>query len=237
LDFRLDRKNSFSFACRACGHCCAGKVIMVGPHEVLGMARALGITTTEFLERYTENGGTTLRFGTDGHCVFVTAAGCRVHPRRPLVCRLYPLGRMVDDAGEERFALFPQEPGCGAETGGSGTVESFLESQDVGPYFEWSRSYGLLYRRMIGLLDRLGVEGRVEVSAVERPGGRPARPAHVDPEPLSSWQDIDAAKGIVVPAGIEEAIDLHLTAMLEWLDGLEARVGPAPGDPEGANEP
>jgi Fe-S-cluster containining protein len=226
-----------------CGHCCTGKVIMVGPHEVLGMSRVLGMTTTEFLAKYTDNGGTTLRFEADGRCVFVSASGCQVHPRRPLVCRLYPLGRMVDDAGEERFAMFPPEPGCGAETGVSGTVECFLESQGVGPYVEWSRSYGLLYRRMIGLLDRLGVEGRIEASAPERPEDRPTCPAPVDREPLSSWQDVDAslaeycaAKGITVPAGIEESIDLHLAAMLEWLEGLEARSGTAQGEPEGENE-
>ena len=214
---------------------------MVGPHEVLGMARALGMTTTEFLTQYTENGGTTLRFGTDGRCVFVTAAGCGVHPRRPLVCRLYPLGRMVDDAGEERFAAFPPEPGCGAETGTAGTVESFLGSQGVGPYLEWSRQYGLVYRRILGLLDRLGVEGKVEARTAETSAERPAAPSPVESAPISSWQDVDAslaeycaAKGIAVPAGIEESIDLHLAAMWEWLDGLEAR-GPAPSDPQGAN--
>ena len=45
---------------------------MAGPHEVLGMSRLLGISTTEFLALYADNGGTTLRFGEDGRCVFVT---------------------------------------------------------------------------------------------------------------------------------------------------------------------
>jgi Fe-S-cluster containining protein len=242
LDFRLDRKSPFSFTCQVCGHCCTGKVIMVGPHEILGMSRALGITTTEFLALHAENGGTTLRFDADGRCVFVTPAGCKVHPRRPLVCRLYPLGRTVDETGEERFAVFPPEPGCGAKTGNAGTVEGFLESQGVGPYLEWSRRYGQHYRRMLGLLDRLGVEGKVEARTAETSAEGPAAPSPVESAPLSSWQDIDAslteycpAKGIAVPAGIEESIDLHLTAMQEWLDGLEARIGPVSGDPKGAN--
>jgi hypothetical protein len=49
--------------------------------------------------------------------------------------------------------------------------------------------------------------------------------------PLSSWQDIDAslsdycaAKGTTVPARIEAAIDMHLAAMAEWLDGLEKKL-------------
>jgi Fe-S-cluster containining protein len=241
LDFRLDRESPFSYACRACGHCCAGKVIMVGPHEVLGMSRVLGITTGEFLAAHADNGGTTLRFGPDGRCVFVTPEGCRVHARRPLVCRLYPLGRAVDENGVEKFGAFAREPGCGAETGTAGTVESFLGSQGVGPYIQWSRRYSLLYKRMLVLLDRIGVEGKVEAHPAGHPAGGPAGHGPVDAAPLSSWQDIDAslaeycaAKRMAVPDSIERAIDLHLAAMQEWLDGLEARVGKRPRRRKGA---
>ncbi len=213
---------------------------MAGPHEILGMARVLGIGTTEFLSRYTDNGGTTLRSEEDGRCVFLRPSGCRVHPRRPLVCRLYPLGRSTNERGEERFAVFPAQPDCGAVVGRDGTVSSFLESQGVGPYLEWSRRYGELYRRMIGLLDRLDVVGRVDTAAADAPAeagqaGSGAAGSGQEPgrAPLSSWQDIDASlaeycttKGIAVPAEIDEAIALHLRAMEEWLGDLEARLGP-----------
>ena len=204
---------------------------MAGPHENLGMARVLGIDTTEFLAFYADNGGTTLRSEADGRCVFLTASGCRVHPRRPLVCRLYPLGRSTDERGEERFALFPAQLECEAVAGRDGTVGSFLESQGVGPYLGWSRRYGELYRRMIGLLDRLDDEGELDAPAADAPAE--AAQAGSD-SPLSSWQDIDAsladycaAKGIAVPAEIDEAIVLHLRAIEEWLDELESRLGPA----------
>jgi hypothetical protein len=253
LDFELDRQAPFSFACRACGYCCAGKIIMAGPHEVLGMARLLGISTTEFLALYSDNGGTTLRFGEDGRCVFLTAKGCRVHPRRPLVCRLYPLGRATDGAGDEKFGLFPKEAGCQADFGEDGTIERFLESQGVGPYVEWSRRYGDLYRRMLGLLERLEIQGKVETGGADGTdatggGGRPElgpsegqeRPEEADRSPLSEWQDVDAslaeycaAKGLAVPDAIEDAIALHLRAIGEWLDGLESRVGEKPEDPQG----
>ena len=201
------------------------------------MSRLLGLSTTEFLALYSDNGGTTLRFGDDGRCVFVTPAGCKVHAARPLVCRLYPLGRATDGAGDEGFALFPKQDGCEAEFGADGTIADFLESQGVAPYIEWSVRYGALYRRMLGLLDRLGVQGKVEGGE----GGESGGPAGRAPEsPISEWQDIDAslaehcaAKGIAAPAGIEESIDLHLEAMREWLDGLEADMGPGPDDPEG----
>jgi len=191
------------------------------------MARVLGLSTTEFLARHADNGGTTLRAEADGRCAFVTAAGCRVHPRRPLVCRLYPLGRTGNERGEERFALFPKEPDCGAETGRAGTIGTFLESQGVGPYLEWSRRYGELYRRMMGLLERLDVVGKVEAA---EGGARPSEGPAAD-APLSSWQDIDAslaeycaAKGLAVPSDIEGSIDLHLRAIEEWLGDLESRL-------------
>jgi len=243
LDFCLDREAAFSFTCNVCGRCCAGKIIMAGPHEILGMSRVLGIGTTEFLSLYTDNGGTTLRSEVDGPCVFLTPSGCRVHPRRPLVCRLYPLGRTTNERGEERFAVFPAQPDCEAEAGHDGTVDTFLESQGVGPYLEWSRRYGEIYRRMMGLLDRLDVKGKIEAPKIDAaadaeasgPGEEPGRAL------LSSWQDIDAslaeycaAKGLTPPREIDEAIALHLRAMKGWLDELESRPGAAQSGPEGA---
>jgi Fe-S-cluster containining protein len=231
LDFRFDRKHPFSFTCRVCGNCCSGKVIMIGPHEVLGMSRVLGTTTTEFLARYADNGGTTLRYGGDGRCVFVTPSGCRVHDRRPLVCRFYPLGRAVDESGLEKFGLFAKPADCGAGIGTEGTIESFIESQGVGPYIEWSRRYSVLYKRMLDLLDRLGVEGKVEARGPGRPAEGAAEAPPVGTAPLSTWQDIDASlaeycasKVLAVPSGIEATIGLHLAAIGEWLDGLEKKL-------------
>jgi hypothetical protein len=206
------------------------------------MARVLGIGTTEFLALYSDNGGTTLRSEAeeDGRCVFLTPSGCRVHARRPLVCRLYPLGRSNNERGEERFAVFPAQPECEAEVGRDGTVAAFLESQGIAPYLGWSSRYGELYRRMIGLLERLDIQGKIDAPAADAPA---AEAQALSDSPLSSWQDIDAsldeycaAKGIAVPTEIDEAIALHLRAMEEWLDDLESRLGEVRNDPKGAPE-
>ena len=196
------------------------------------MSRLLGISTTEFLSLYTDNGGTTLRSEADGRCVFVTASGCRVHPQRPLVCRLYPLGRMTDETGVERFALYPLQSGCKAVAGREGTIDTFLNSQGIGPYLEWSSRYGELYRRIVGLLDRLDIRCKVgaEAGGPGRPGTAVQEQEH-DREPLSSWQDIDAsiaeycaAHGLEAPAEIDDTILLHLQAIKEWLDNLDSRI-------------
>ena len=210
---------------------------MAGPHEILGMSRVLGIGTTAFISLYADSGGTALQADDTGRCVFLTPSGCRVHARRPLVCRLYPLGRAIDERGVESFAIFPKEPECEAEAGNEGTVDAYLESQGVEPYLGWARLYGHLYRRMIGLLDRMGTEEERETPAADTaPGAEPAKPDE-GPEHslLSPWQDIDATlaeycavKGILTPRGIEESIELHVRAMREWLDDLEFRLGTAP---------
>jgi Fe-S-cluster containining protein len=259
LTFNLCRESPFSFTCRACSHCCRGKVILVGPHEILGMSRALGIGTTELLSRYTDQGGTALRASEDGRCVFVGPDGCQIHAHRPLVCRLYPLGRKTDAKGRESFVIYATQPDCEAVIGRDGTVAEFLESQGVEPYFAWSRHYGEIYRRMIELLGgaelnpELGRESDSEARQATEAGTEPSsqgklragsdteaetmpetvpkdKPAHAPAPHLSTWQDIDAslaeycaAKGIIPPANIEAAIDLHMRAMEEWLEALEAK--------------
>jgi hypothetical protein len=191
------------------------------------MSRVLGIDTSRFLSLYTVPGGTTLRADEEGRCVFSTSSGCRVHARRPLVCRLYPLGRK-SGAGEELFAVFEPEPGCEAVRGREGTIETFLESQGIAPYFEWSRRYGDFFRRIVALLERLEDAGTLEGQAE----GEIPEKAESSVRPwLSDWQDIDAslaeycaAKGIEVPVVVEDAIALHLKAMGDWLDDLEAQI-------------
>lgn len=259
LTFNLCRESPFSFTCRACSRCCRDKVILVGPHEILGMSRALGIGTTELLSRYTEKGGTALRTSEDGRCIFVGSDGCRVHSRRPLVCRLYPLGRKTDAKDRESFAIYANHPDCEAVIGRDGTVATYLGSQGVAPYFEWSRRYGEIYRRMIELLGDVEVdpehcqEGDPEARQTKAAGIEPSpqdklragsetgaetapetvpedKPASTPAPHLSTWQDIDAslveycaARGITPPANIEAAIDLHIRAMEEWLEALEAK--------------
>lgn len=222
LTFDLCRESPFSFTCRACSRCCRDKLILVGPHEILGMSRTLGIGTTEFLSHYTEQGGTALRTAEDGRCLFVGPDGCRVHIRRPLVCRLYPLGRKTDSEGKESFAMYATQPDCEAEIGRDGTVAEYLESQSVESYFEWSRRYGEIYRRMIELLgsaepgpERV-IKGDAEAGQTAEAGMEPSQQgelrertvtgAEAEPETgpteepsltpathLSTWQDIDAS--------------------------------------------
>jgi Fe-S-cluster containining protein len=83
----------FSYVCHACNRCCRNKAIRVSPYEILRLARHVGISTTQFIESYTEAGGTVLPSKENGDCCFLGERGYSVHPDRPLACRLYPLAR------------------------------------------------------------------------------------------------------------------------------------------------
>lgn len=103
---QLGPQDSFCFACNpglACfTDCCADINILLTPLDVLGMARRLGITTSEFLDRHTLTPITKelhlpvkiLRMGDDDNkrCPFVGEGGCTIYEDRPWACRMYPLG-------------------------------------------------------------------------------------------------------------------------------------------------
>ena len=135
------RATPYSYACNACKRCCYGKRIHVSPYEVARIAAGLGISTTEVLARHTEDGGSALAVEQNGACVFLTERGCSVHADRPLACRLYPLGRIVQDDGVETFFELVPHPASEGVRGVGGTVADFLASQDVEPYLDAARGY------------------------------------------------------------------------------------------------
>jgi Fe-S-cluster containining protein len=124
LRFGLRRDGRFFFKCRRCRTCCNNKRIVPDPAEVERMAARLGVPAEEFRSS---------RLKPNGDCVFLDASGCGLHPARPLVCRLFPLGLIWDDEGRERFGLMPLHPDCLGYLSDESTVEEFLESEGANP--------------------------------------------------------------------------------------------------------
>jgi Fe-S-cluster containining protein len=202
----------------------------VGPYEALRLSRRLGISTTEFLSRHTEAGGTVLQTrDEDRSCVFLGPRGCTVHPDRPLACRLYPLARWIAPDGDESFGYLEPHPQTAGIYGTHGTVESFLTAQGLGPYFEMGDRYGVVYDRMVAVLERFD-----PTEDIDRRSERRAEIDELDAGTLASaWLDVDATVGaycrersLPVPAEVDALVDLHLKAMDTWLDALEAQLRP-----------
>ncbi len=140
------RAEPFGFICSRCTHCCHDKLIQMNPYEIARLAANQGVGTEEFRKRFTQDGeGLYLaRTEEDNACVFLGPQGCTVHPDRPLVCRLYPLGRHITASGGETFVHSKPHPLSGGKFHTDGTIADFLATQDVedfvraaDDYFSW----------------------------------------------------------------------------------------------------
>jgi Fe-S-cluster containining protein len=223
VDFDMKRDSPFSYACHACNRCCRNKAIRVSSYEILRLARHLGLSTTEFIERHTEAGGTVLRSKENGDCGFLGELGCSVHPDRPLACRIYPLARWVSPDGEESFGHLTPHPKTEGVYGISGKVQDYLDHQQLAPFFEMSERYGNLYQKMVDILEKF------EPQELEMRSDRRAAVDELPPGSRASlWVDVDATNGVRFSnsdgsdLGIDEAVAAHIRAIEAWLDSLGA---------------
>jgi hypothetical protein len=217
VDFNMTRDTAFSYACHACKRCCRNKAIRVNPYEILRLARRLEMSTTQFIERNTEAGGTVLRSRDDGNCVFLGEEGCTVHPDRPLACRIYPLARWVSADGEESFGHLVPHPQTEGVYGKSGTVQDYLSQQGAKPFFEMSDRYGALYTRMVDLLQSLDPE------EFDRRQERRGAVDNLPPGTLAFiWLDIDATDQLNTdrPVDMDHAVARHIRRIDAWIDQI-----------------
>lgn len=128
-DGRLYGKNDMVRAdcggCHGCFACCQGMGVsaILDPLDIYRLTVGLSLTFEELMEDKIELNvadGVILpnlkMSGDDERCAFLDRAGrCSIHPQRPGICRLFPLGRYYP----------PREGEQDAETAGSGT--SLLE--------------------------------------------------------------------------------------------------------------
>ncbi len=158
---RLGPKDKFKFSCHpgiSCFNNCCGDVnIFLSPYDALRMKTRLGMTSTDFLEKYAllpvqkdmKTPVVVLRMNDDEHksCPFLTDAGCGIYTDRPWPCRMYPVGLAAqkdtpDGWRGDRFYFLLQEAGCtGFGEAKEWTVEEWIENQGVEEYDVWGEQY------------------------------------------------------------------------------------------------
>ena len=219
------RESPFSYACHACRRCCYDKIIHVNPYEVGRLALNRRMSTTEFLSRYTTSNGTTLKQTGRGACVFLTPQGCGVHPDRPLVCRLYPLGRKVSADGVERFHEVTPHPQTEGEYGADGTVQDFLSKQGAQPFIHAVERYvDLISRaapRMRAVINNSNLHDDVKQLLEDIPQEGSGQ--------VPSWLDMDQevarycdARHLSVPGDVEAKMEVHLQAIEDWIGNSQS---------------
>jgi Fe-S-cluster containining protein len=134
-------------------------VVCLNPWELARLAAVKGLTSRVFRDRFCEFGGIRLRFANNAdwngltECSqYVPDFGCSVYAGRPLVCRLYPLGRLR--GGKELHYVymgnrFPCLASCPAVLDSPYlTVADYLAVQDVRAHEAAQDKYMELMQRL-----------------------------------------------------------------------------------------
>lgn len=204
---------AFSYACQRCRQCCSNKRIQINPYETARLAERLGETTTTFRSRWTVEGqGVELSQTPDGACVFLGPEGCTVHSDRPLVCRLYPLGRHMSPEGRVWYTDVDLKPPPGGVFGAAGTIDGYVDSQGAGPFIVAADAYFFWFSAAMRQL---------EAAVLPQLAGS-------DETSVDDLLDLQTVvtqhcqlKGLAEPEDIEARRELHLEILYTRLNEME----------------
>jgi len=102
--YLLSIDDTFHFKCRACGKCCKNREdIILTARDLYNIAKKLGMTHETVMEKYCDR-----YIGRDSQlpvvrlqpvgvnhvCPFLADKRCMVHDSKPVVCALFPIGRV-----------------------------------------------------------------------------------------------------------------------------------------------
>jgi len=111
----------FPLTCSRSGSCCFGNQVLLNPWELSLMANAKKIAVREYNKLYCDLGGIRLKFNGKKNSKnkqacsqYIENFGCGVYLGRPLACRLYPLGRFIQN-DEAHYMFEGNEFPCFAE--------------------------------------------------------------------------------------------------------------------------
>jgi Fe-S-cluster containining protein len=149
-------EDTFYFSCHpnidCFTHCCQDINILLTPYDILQMKTRLGISSTEFLQKYTKTliaPATSLpavqfkmNEKDDKRCYFVNPTGCGIYEERPWSCRMYPM----DNSGEgEGFVPMVDPSRClGLKESKIWQLQDWFADQGLGPYNDWNLRFAQL---------------------------------------------------------------------------------------------
>lgn len=158
---QLKDEDKFCFSCTAdkpCfTNCCHDLNLVLMPYDIVRLKRRLGMSTTEFLKKYTSvhvgfgSGLPVVMLKMEGaylKCPFLDEdKGCSVYEDRPGACRSYPLARLAqrskDKEGVEEFYYIVREPDCkGFHDGKEWSVRDWKEHEGLEKYNEMNDLFG-----------------------------------------------------------------------------------------------
>lgn len=127
--------------CKECFECCQGMgtSIVLDPMDIWRMAAGTGMKFEDLMNGYIELNVVdgiilpNLKMGGENTCcAFLNdQKRCSIHPHRPGICRLFPLGRYYEDNG---FRYFLQVHECRKQNRGKIKVKKWIGVGDIASY-------------------------------------------------------------------------------------------------------
>ena len=138
--------------------CCSRANIILTPYDIVRMKDRLGITSGDFLRKYTYThvdeaslhpyAVLKMMDDNEGKCPFLAVEGCSIYEDRPSNCRFYPVGEGVivveseEGPKNEEFYFFIRDPRClGHKEDTEWTIESWRKDQGADLYDEMNREW------------------------------------------------------------------------------------------------
>ncbi|MEZ5357204.1 MAG: YkgJ family cysteine cluster protein [Candidatus Zixiibacteriota bacterium] len=156
IDNILSPNDTFQFSCKRHGDCCTNRYsnpILCTPYDAFKLQTHLGVNSGEFKKHFADLVlASDLEFPVmllsspkvksfSDQCIFLDKNNCTVYEARPLVCRLYPLGRILNNDMTSYFFKVNTESNCGLGRGQSYTIDEWIEKTKSRPYLEWSEKF------------------------------------------------------------------------------------------------
>lgn len=171
------------------------------------LAHAKGMSSKAFRDKYTRESGSVLHFnGLPNHTgksscgLYEDGLGCSVHPARPLACRLFPLGRQIQNGTAEYIhegAEFPCLKECPEVLHlPKLTVKEYLVGQETAAFEQAQDAYLEIMQNLADVSFELLLDTGLSESG--------------DTETLASWRK----------SGVMDSAALAKEIPDEWLDVL-----------------
>ncbi len=165
----LEPDDTFIFGCKQCGSCCRNREeeIIITGYDIYNIAKGLGTTTAEAIMKYcTISLGPTsalpiayLKERMDGSCSLLRKGLCTVQKDKPVVCRLYPIGRYYDGT-EQRY--FKQGAGTCTGLGQEIKLKDWLQEFNIPELDEASELWGKFVIKASSYAKKLKDKGKQE---------------------------------------------------------------------------
>lgn len=157
--------------CRGCSDCCRGMedTIRLDPFDIFritdGTGKSFEILLNEGLITLSVSDGIILPHitmtGSENACGFLDKEGrCSIHPYRPGICRLFPLGRIYENG---TFSYFLQTNQCSNPNHTKVKIKNWLDTPETAKYENYICKWHYFIKEMTDYITEKESESRAKI--------------------------------------------------------------------------